>query len=196
MFFKEFEDSYTEKWDVPAMFNTRSIVPKELRALPVSVKTVKQGSPIAFGDAIRQFNINEEFVLIVGFWKQSGSAKNFVAVEATKISIETWRKLWNPLSLENLLELDALIKDYQMHYKTVREQAKAMKSSSPFNSAMMVLNPKVDSKNQRRLQCSLPFRTFWREIAEKEPSETKKPTLFGKSVPNPFFAPPRTFKRL
>jgi hypothetical protein len=49
-FFEEFEDSYTEKWDVPAMFNTRSIVPEELRALPVSVKTVKQGSPIAFAE--------------------------------------------------------------------------------------------------------------------------------------------------
>lgn len=157
------------------------------------VARVRQNSKTRLSYRVRR---NEEFVLIIGFWKQSGSAKNFVTVEATKISVQTWRKLWNPLSLENLLELDALIKGYQMHYKTVREQAKAMKSSSPFNSAMMVLNPKVDSKNQRRLQCSLPFRTFWREIAEKEPSETKKPTLFGKSVPNPFFAPPRTFKRL
>lgn len=85
-FFAEFSISYSSKWDVPAEFNTLEIIPNEFRNLPVSVKTCKNRSPIGFGDALRQFGINEDFLLIVGFWEQENDNKNFVSVEAVKVT--------------------------------------------------------------------------------------------------------------
>ena len=94
IFFADFSVSYSNKWDVPDEFNKLEIVPKEFRHLPVSIKTCKNRSPIGFGDAIRQFSVNEDFLLIVGFWEQSGANKNFVAVEATKIKAQNWKNLF------------------------------------------------------------------------------------------------------
>lgn len=180
---------------MPPNHNSKETVPKEFRGLPVSIKTAKYGAPIGFGDAIRQFKVEEDFLLIVGFWRQHGSMKNFVAVDSLRITTHLWQNLWSPLSLKELQTLDALIKDYETNYVTVRREAKAMKSNSPFNSAKMVLNPKIDSGSQRRLQCSLPFKTFWNDVAKKEPLEMNPVTLFGQPVPNLTFSPSRKFKR-
>lgn len=68
-FFAEFSVSYSNKWDVPAEANDDGIVPIEFRRLPVSIKTCKNRCPIGFGDALRQFKIDEDFLLIVGFWE-------------------------------------------------------------------------------------------------------------------------------
>lgn len=102
-FFGEFAANYTQKWDVPSKANNLKIIPKEFRNLPVSIKTCKFGSPIGFGDALRQFKNDEDFLLIVGFWKQSGSYKNFVAVEGVKITADIWKNLFQPLDLQDLL---------------------------------------------------------------------------------------------
>lgn len=51
--------SYTEKWDLPASLNP------EPDGGPISIKTAKWNSGIAFGDACRQFQIDHKFTLIV-----------------------------------------------------------------------------------------------------------------------------------
>ena len=60
-FFAEFTVSYSYKWDIPAEFNILEVVPKEFRHLPVSIKTCKNRCPIGFGDALRQFENEEDF---------------------------------------------------------------------------------------------------------------------------------------
>lgn len=159
-FFDEFSVPfpYSNKWDIPTEFNTLQIVPKEFRNLPVSVKTCKNLSPIGFGDALRQFEIDEDFLLIVGFWEQSDGNKNFVAVEAVKVTVEDWKNLFEPLTEKDIKLLDSTIKNRETHYSEVRKLAKEIKKS--FAKTKIVLNPKIDSKIQRRLQCSLPFKTF------------------------------------
>lgn len=114
-FFADFSASYSHKWDVPAEFNKLEIVPKEFRHLSVSIKTCKNRSPIGFGDALRQFSINEDFLLIVGFWEQSGVNKNFVAVEAAKITAKNWKNLFAPLTEKDLKLLDSTIKNKDLH---------------------------------------------------------------------------------
>lgn len=191
-FFAEFSVSYSHKWDIPADFNKLEVVPEEFRHLPVSVKTCKNRSPIGFGDALRQFNVKEEFLLIVGFWEQSGANKNFVAVEAAKITIREWKNLFNPLTDKDLKLLDSTIKNKETHYAEVRKSAKEIKKSFP--PTKMILNPKIDSKSQRRLQCSLPFNVFWNMFAKKEAYRNIDCSLFGKRVPNPFVSSARVFK--
>lgn len=168
------------------------IIPKQFRHLPVSIKTCKNRCPIGFGDALRQFSVSEDFLLIVGFWEQSGANKNFVAVETVKITARNWRDLFQPLTEANLKLLDSTIKNKEIHYAEVRKLAKEIKKSFP--TTKMILNPKIDSKTQRRLQCSLPFNIFWNEIVKKESYRNIEYSLFGERVPNPFVSGARVFK--
>lgn len=191
-FFADFTVSYSHKWDIPAEFNTLEIVPEEFRHLPVSIKTCKNHSPIGFGDALRQFKNEENFLLIVGFWEQSGANKNFVAVEAVKITANLWKNLFAPLTEDNLRLLDSIIKNKETQYTEARKSAKEIKKS--FAPTKMILNPKIDSKSQRRLQCSLPFSIFWNDFVKKEPYRNIESSLFGERVPNPFASSARVFK--
>lgn len=191
-FFADFTVSYSNKWDVPAEFNRLEVVPEAFRHLPVSIKTCKNGCPIGFGDALRQFKVEEDFLLIVGFWEQSGGDKNFVAVEAVKVTAQSWRNLFLPLTEAELKLLDSTIKNKETHYVEVRKAAKEIKQS--FAPTRIILNPKINSKTQRRLQCSLPFGVFWSDFAKKEPYRNVESSLFGERVPNPFVSGARVFK--
>jgi len=191
-FFAEFSISYSSKWDVPTEFNSLEIVPKAFRHLPVSIKTCKNGCPIGFGDALRQFKNEEDFLLIVGFWEQSGGNKNFVAVEAAKVTTQIWKNLFEPLSEEDLRFLDSTIKNRELLYIEARKKAEEIKQSFP--PTKIVLNRKIDSKIQRRLQCGLPFKVFWNEIAGKESYRNIECSLFGERIPNPFISGQRVFK--
>ncbi len=191
-FFAEFSVSYSNKWDIPAEFNTLPNIPDEFRHLPVSVKTCKNRKTIYFGDALRQFGIDEDFLLIVGFWEQSGKNKNFVAIEAVKATKQKWKNLFQPLMEKDIKLLDSTIKNREMNYVEVKELAEKIKKSFP--PTKIVLNRKVDSKKQRRLQCSLTFKTFWSDFVGKEPYRNIECSLFGKTVPNPFVSGSRVFK--
>ncbi len=193
-FFAEFNANYTQKWDVPNEANSLEIVPKDFRHLPVSIKTCKFGSPIGFGDALRQFKNDEDFLLIVGFWKQEGKHKNFVAVEGVKIIANAWKSLFLPLDTNDLTLLDSTIKNTELHYSEARKRAIEVKNSAKFQEAKIILNPKIDSKTQRRLQCSLPFGVFWQDFVGKESYQNVDSKLFGEKVPNPFLSGQRTFK--
>ena len=98
-FFNGYRGGYSDKWDVPVEFNSKN-------KLPVSIKTAKYGSTIGLGDAIRQFNTNEDFLLIVGFWKQEGKLKHIVNVSAVVVKKEVWKNLWLPIKFDNLKKLD------------------------------------------------------------------------------------------
>ncbi len=194
-FFKQVQSHYTQKWDVAKEYNSGDKIPKELHGLPVSIKTAKFRSPIGLGDAIRQFMIEEDFLLIVGFWIQKGNKKAIIAAEGVRVSVLQWRELWSPITLEELRRLDSIIKNHQENYQEVRRQAKEVKNTEPYSLSKIVLNPKIDSKSQRRLQCSLPFKTFWETLVNDEPYQSDAPELFGEKVMGFIDSPSRTFKK-
>ena len=80
--------SYTQKWDIPAAANRR------FGGVPVNPKAAKYGTPVDLGDALRQFDIAEPFILALGFWQQAGEEKRFVNLVAPRIEPAAWRKLW------------------------------------------------------------------------------------------------------
>ena len=191
-FFDEYEGKYTQDWDVPAMHNQR------FGHIPVSIKTAKYGSPIGLGDALRQFNIAQPFLLIVGFWRQNkdGLHKNWTNITSATIQPDQWKKLWSPIKLSDLQRLDACIKDRSLHYNEARRQARLLKSAPPFSQAAMVVNPKIDSKIQRRLQCSLPFKALFDELSQDaDCNEIERPQLFGTDAPVSLRSEPRKFNR-
>ncbi len=180
---------YTQRWDIPANVNTNH------GGIPVNPKAAKFGTPVDLGDALRQFDIQESFLLIVGFWQQDGAVKRFVNVQAVRVEPEQWRRLWGSVTRADLERLDALIKDPSRDVLAARREAQAMKRRPPFTEAVIQVNPKIDA-NQRRLQCSLRFADFFTHLApEADRGKTNAPKLLGVPLPAEVVSPPRTFGR-
>ena len=195
-FFDGYEGNYMQKWDVPPDHNCHPTIPISHRGHPVSIKTAGFGSPIGLGDALRQRSTAEPFVMIAGFWNQrTATAKWFEAIGAARFSAEAWASLWGGLTLDRIAELDGLVKDMSVPYGVVRLRAQEWKARHAKDSgSRIVLNPKIDSKTQRRVQCSLPFDVFW-EFAGVDPVRLDAPQLYGVPFENPVISRARTFKR-
>lgn len=181
--------SYTQRWDIPAAAN------KIHGGIPVNPKAIKYGTPLDLGDALRQYAIDEPFMLIVGFWQQDGDVKRLVNIIAPEISPALWRKLWGPVTYTDLLHLDALIKDTGPAVEETRKRALKIKNSPPFTEAVIQVNPKIDTHGQRRLQCSLRFTDAFKYLApgaDVKPQE--HPALFGIEYPGPIASRPRELK--
>ena len=175
----------TDKWDIPAAANTRH------RRIPANPKATKYGEPVLLGDALRQYDINEPFLLIVGFWNQDGRDKKFVQSLVARIEPEQWRKLWAPVTRKDLEAMDKLVKDTSRPIAEVRREVLKRKKQPPFSQAVIQLNPKID-KSQRRLQCSISYVRLFKNLA---PGRDRKAQpfaeIFGRRIPSVPASPPR-----
>ena len=194
--FDGYTGNYMQKWDIPPEYNQHESLPIDYQNIPVSVKTAKFGSPIGLGDILRQRNINEPFLMIVGFWRQrTSSEKWFEDIGCIKFTPSVWDSLWGNLSLQKLSDLDKIVKDLDSHYSVIRKKAQEMKAMiSADSGSQITINPKIDSKKQRRVQCSLPFHVFWKCVG-REPHIHQAPELFGFPFDNPILSSARTFNQ-
>ncbi len=184
-------DGYTQKWDVPGELNRLS--DPALAGLPVNPKATKFRSPVGLGDALRQHDIEEPFILVLGYWTQaSPDEKRLVKILALRVEPATWRALWGPVTRADLERLDAVVKDRSVSAAEARRRAQTMKSRPPFSEAVFVLNPKIDEKGQRRLQCSLRYEDVLARLApEATPGPDETPALWGKPFPAAIASAPR-----
>lgn len=184
---------YTQKWDVPAEANR--LPDPALAGLPVNPKATRLGAPVGLGDALRQYDVDEPFLLVLGFWEQAGpEKKRFVKILAPRVEPAAWRALWGPVTRADLERLDAVVKDRSLTPAEARRRAQSMKDRPPFSRAVFVLNPKIDEKGQRRLQCSLRYADALKHLAPgvpPEPDET--PSLWGAPFPGAVESAPRRF---
>lgn len=186
-FFDGYEPKgYTQKWDIPAAANPHH------GQIPVNPKATKYGAPIGLGDALRQHDIAEPFLLIVGFWQQvTPQEKRWVNVQAVRVEPKVWRSLWGELTRSDLEALEAVIKDKSLTLEQARKKAQQLKSEPRYQSAAIQLNPKID-RSQRRLQCSLRFDAFFDHLAPAADRAVQKaPQIFGVTVPGKFQSAPR-----
>ncbi len=180
--------NYTQKWDIPAAIN------RNFGGVPVNPKAAKYGTPVDLGDALRQFKIEEPFILVIGFWRQEGDEKRFVNIVAPRIDPEAWRTLWGPVTLADLQRLDAVIKDKSLTPEQARAAASKIKNSPPFTQSVIVVNPKIDSKTQRRLQCSLRFVDVFKHLVPGgNPAMQDDPALWGVAFPTTVASKSRVF---
>lgn len=177
----------TDKWDIPASANT------EYGHVPINPKAVKFGQAVGMGDALRQYDIDEPFLLIVGFWEQQGEDKKFVQAVVAHITPGHWRKLWGSVTRDDLVALDKLVKDTSLSIEEVRREALRRKRQPPFSEAVIQVNPKID-KAQRRLQCSISYAKLLDEFAPGTARIREEAvTIFGKPIPIISDSPPRKF---
>jgi hypothetical protein len=182
--------SYTQKWDIPAAIN------KNYGHVPVNPKAAKYGTPVDLGDALRQFQIDEPFILVVGFWQQDGDDKRFVNIVAPRIEPALWRKLWGSVTQADLARLDAVIKDKSLTPEAARAAALKIKSAAPFTQSIIVVNPKIDSKTQRRLQCSLRFEDVFKYLAPAASAKPQdRPALWDVDFPHEIASKPRRLSK-
>jgi hypothetical protein len=175
----------TDKWDIPASAN------KNHGRIPVNPKATQYGEPVLLGDALRQYDINEPFLLIVGSWEQDGRGKKFVQSLVARIQPDQWRRLWAPVTRKDLEAMDKLVKDTSRPISEVRKEVLRRKKLPPFSEAVIQLNPKID-RSQRRLQCSISYVRLFKNLA---PGRSRKAQpfaeIFGRRIPSIAVSPPR-----
>ena len=169
---------YTDEWDLPASLN-----PNPADG-PVSIKIAKWNTGIMYGDARRQFQIKQTFTLVVGFWEQDGLRKRVVKIVPVVIKPELWASLWAPIQFADLKRLDEQIKNRTLNYVEARRLANVTVKAPPFTESIFRANRKIDSKGQRRLQCSLSQEKFFDHLAPKVSRDQEDaPTLWGHAIP-------------
>lgn len=171
-------NEYTDKWDALPK-HTSDRVPIAFRELPVSIKVVKEGQSLGLGDALRQREINHDFLLIIGVWSQNDSGKRWENIIIRSFSEKNWGKLWGPVTADHIHFFDRQIKNRSIDIKKLRSLAKKIKKQPPFDQSMIQLNPKIGSSGQRRLQCSIQAKIY-----ETWSMPKKKKTLWNVLVPD------------
>ena len=112
------------------------------------------------GDILRRRQ-EEKYNLVVAVWEQVGMTKVFHTEYTFYISPSDSDKLWGKMSYMKLKEYDDYIKsipagkEAQQETKTTRT---ILKTVTEDKNALFTINPKVDSKKQRRVQCSLKIK--------------------------------------
>jgi hypothetical protein len=141
--------SYTERDDIPAYLND---------GVPVSIKTYGCDT-IYLGDAIRMFQNSgrPRYELItLGYEQVDENTKTLTNV--TEFDASNSRQLFfNMVSEQEILHLQNMIKSIppgrpSAETKLAVEQLKKVLNDK---SGAVKFNPKIDSANQRRLQCSI-----------------------------------------
>lgn len=168
---------YTQKWDIPAAANQRH------GGIPVNPKAAKYRGPVDLGDALRQFDIEEPFLLVIGYWEEKAGVRRMVSINTARVEPGVWRRLWGDITRADLEKLDAVIKDRSLSPEEARRRAQEIKRQPPFAHAVITLNPKIDSKTQRRLQCSLSFSEVSRRLFSEPPLPQDPPMLWGVAWP-------------
>ena len=127
-----------------------------MSAYDYSIKTSK-GNKVDCGDILRRRQ-ETDYNLVVGCYSQVGDNKVFYSEYTFYIRPEHEQKLWGRMNYNQLAEYVDYIKNIpagkeaQQETKTERT---VLKNCIEDKNALMKIHPKVDSKKQRRVQCSL-----------------------------------------
>ncbi|MCG2694542.1 hypothetical protein L6261_00445 [Candidatus Parcubacteria bacterium] len=153
---------YTQKWDIP-------------NKIPVSVKFMGLTNALEFGSTVRIWEINKPFILVIGRWKQTGDKKIIKSIDEINITPEILSMMKGEITLEEIKEFDKIIKKFSAGKKGQKEAiefAKKWKSQRKDKMGLLTITHKIDSKNQRRIQCNLNYRNYIKLF--KEPSHEVK----------------------
>lgn len=167
-------DPYTAVHDVDRARNTLN--PNE----NVSIKTTGN-SVLCMGDALRVFEYEAgvEHTCIVVQYVQRDEQKiltNSYELDLTKRDI-----LWGGVTKQDVEELDRLVRSMPANRREPDIDRAIAQKKKELNakSGAIRFNPKIDSKNQRRLQCSIPKFATYRGLIK---TSTTQPIIRGVAI--------------
>lgn len=179
---------YTEKFDIPALYNT--LCPTE----NISIKTAKHKS-VDMGDALRIFKNTDVATLITIFYDQLDAKKRLRCIIECKMPSR--EILFGSITEGELTALDTAIKAVPKGpiADTTLHAIHTMKDELNRKSGAIKLRPKMDSKSQRRLQCSFDdFEGFLAAHPECLLSRNCEARLRGIEIPLEVESTPRQRK--
>lgn len=186
---------YTARFDIPGH---RDIYGK---GMPTSIKSSKFKGPktlVCLSDAVRICGLQDgppSMRLLVALYKQQGDDKVISEVREYLMLPSEWETLMGGVPVSVIEDFhDALkVKDHTKARAVARTWKQKIAEDYP---SAMRWNPKIDSKNQRRLQCSVRVEDIENAILDKS-----RIRVFGKSfglVPGegrrPAYLKPRALK--
>lgn len=149
-------EKYTQKWDVPG-------------EIPTSVKFMGLTNALEFSSAVRIWEINEPFTLIVGRWKQAGGQKKVVSIDKITITPEILKKMKGSITLDELKTFNDKVTKFPAGKNGQLEGikfAKKWKKEKAGKMGLLTITHKIDSKSQRRLQCNLNYGNYIKIFGE------------------------------
>jgi len=140
---------YNSKWDFP----------------PLSVKTFKFESGILeFGSIERIFRSTDDFILVLCGHKQNGEFKEILFSDAVYVSNKVFKELKGDLTLEDIYYLNQTLRTFGIgKHQEAREWAKQAKEKYNHKTSFDI-RFKIDSKNQRRIQCALKLKELYKML--------------------------------
>lgn len=120
-----------------------------------SIKTTGKNT-VECADILKRM-LEKEYRLIVGCYIQKGNYKVFHTEYEFYITPEEYPKLWGSMTYEKVEEFVEYIKSIphgKEGQKNTSKERKLFKEQVQCKDSLMSINPKVDSKKQRRVQCS------------------------------------------
>ena len=124
-----------------------------------SIKTTN-GNKIDCGDVLRRRQ-ETDYNLVVGCYSQVGENKVFHTEYTFYIKPEHEQKLWGRMNYNQLAEYVNYIKNIPAGKKAQQEtktERTVLKNCISDKNALVKIHPKVDSKKQRRVQCSVKIK--------------------------------------
>lgn len=154
----EFRGSADHGRKTTSIFDIESCFDKKLN-LNTSIKVTKlnkyNNETFPLSDARRIFSINEDFRMIIGFYEQVLNVKVFSKIIEYIIRKEDFEKLKGALTLAEVSDFHEGLRSFEVgKHRQARLYHRKIKPSLQLKTNI-ILNPKIDSKNQRRLQCSI-----------------------------------------
>lgn len=126
----------------------------------ISIKTIGEGNSIYCGDIERFYNYDftNKNTIVVCKYRQEDNNKVLVDIIEIDYNQECHNFLWGDINLDIINKYVQLVKSIpygkvsNYHKKVYKDCKKVMES---FFNLNININPKVDSKGQRRVQCSI-----------------------------------------
>lgn len=178
---KELACNYTQKWDIPG-------------TTPISVKCMGLTNALEFSSAVRIWEINEPFTIIIGRWQQIDDKKIIKSIDEINITLEILKKMRGEITLEELKEFDNKIKSFPAGkdgQKSGIEFANKWKAERKDRMGLLTITHKIDSKNQRRIQCNLNYKNYIKLFGQPSEKVEFRGSLFDKIIDHPA----RTFNK-
>lgn len=121
----------------------------------VSIKTTGKKT-VECADILKRM-MEQEYRMIVGCYTQQGGDKVFHTEYEFFITPDDYSKIWGSMTYENVKPFVEFVKNIphgKQGQKTTLKERNVLKEQVQCKNSLMKINPKVDSKNQRRVQCS------------------------------------------
>lgn len=129
---------------------------------PVQIKYIQYNTSIELGDIFRNSSKNEDFLLIIGFWKWDKNKRNKIHVITYQISIDhiEWSKLFL-FDYYDIMKTEMnLITNLKIDDDVWSEYRKKYSKLWNTSNQLISIRFKRDHKTQKRIQCAINQRSF------------------------------------